>query len=163
MPQLAVHDFVPQLVWLAISFVVLYLVVLRAGLPRVGAIIAARRQRIDGDLAKAQQIKAEAEATIAAYQKALAEARAQAQATVRETTERLSAAAAERQKKLAESLTAETKAAERRILAAKDAALANLREVAVEAAQAAALKVAGAAIDAAQARSAVDSVMRGRA
>ncbi len=163
MPQLDVHSFAPQLIWLAITFVVLYLLMAKLGLPRVAKILADRRQRIDGDIAKAQQMKAEAEAVIAAYEKALAEARAQAQQTLRETTERLNVESSERQHKLAEILAGETATAERRIHEAKVQALANLRDVAVEVARAAALKLTGSEIDAARARSAVDAVMHERA
>ena len=84
MPQLDVSTFLPQLVWLAITFIVLYLLMWKLGLPRVDAIIAARRKRLDDDLARATEIKAEAEAVIAAYQKTLAEARAQAQAAIKD-------------------------------------------------------------------------------
>ena len=104
MPQLDLATFPPQLIWLAITFVLLYLVMAMAGLPRVGGIIAARRQRIEGDLDKAAQMKNEAEAVIAAYDKALAEARMQAQITLRETTEQLNAQSSERQRKIAEEL-----------------------------------------------------------
>lgn len=163
MPQLDVSTFPAQLVWLVICFVALYALMARVGLPRIGTILRDRRGRIEGDLANAQQMKDEAEAVIAAYQRALAEARADAQATVRETIETLNAAAAERQRKLAESLAAETAAAERRIAAAKTEALANLRDVAVDVARAAAAKVAGTELDPARARAAVDAVMRERA
>jgi F-type H+-transporting ATPase subunit b len=163
MPQLVVHDFAPQLIWLAITFVALYLVMARFGLPRLGGVITARRQRIEGDIAKAAQMKAEADTVIAAYEKALAEARAAAQQTVRETTERLNAAAAERLQKLAQSLAAETKAAEGRILAAKQAALADLGAMAADLARAAAQKVAGAELDPARTRAAVDTLLRERA
>ena len=104
MPQLDVSTFVPQLVWLAITFVVLYLLMAKFGLPRVNGAIEARRHRLDDDLARAAQLKAEAEAVLAAYQKTLAEARAEAQATIRETTDRFAAEAAERQRQLAEAL-----------------------------------------------------------
>jgi F-type H+-transporting ATPase subunit b len=163
MPQLDITTFAPQLFWLAVLFIVLYLLMSRIGLPQLGGILAARRGRIEGDLAKAQQMKSEAEAVIAAYQRTLAEARADAQATLRETVERLNAAAAERQKKLADSLAAETATAERRIAAAKAEALAKLRDVAIDVARAAAQKVAGVEIDAARARTAVDEVLRERA
>src|SRR5690242_16711020 len=113
MPQLDLATFPPQLVWLAITFIVLYVLMARLGLPRVGGVIAARRARIDGDLEKASQMKAEAEAVIAAYEKALAEARSQAQQTMKETTDRLNADAAERQRQIAEKLAAETAGAER--------------------------------------------------
>ncbi|HEY1430196.1 MAG TPA: F0F1 ATP synthase subunit B', partial [Stellaceae bacterium] len=115
MPQLDVSTFAPQLVWLAISFVVLYLLMAKIGLPRVNAIIEARRNRLDDDLARAAQFKAEAEAAIAAYQKTMAEARAEAQATIRERTDQFAAEAAERQRQLAEALAEQTKAAEREI------------------------------------------------
>ncbi len=163
MPQLDVSTFPTQLFWLFVSFVVLYVLMAKLGLPRVGRIIAARRSRIDGDLEKAGQMKAEAEAVIAAYERALAEARTQAQQTLKETTERLNAEAAERQRQLAEKLVAETQAAERRIEEAKAAALANLRNVAVDVARAAAAKLTGSDVDAGRAAAAVDAVLRERA
>src|SRR5580658_9230771 len=136
MPQLDVHTFASQIVWLAISFIVLYLLMARVGLPQVGGILERRRQRLDGDLAKAAQMKDEAAAVIASYERALATARADAQAMVRETTERLAAAAAKRQHELAQALAAETARAEERIAAAKRQALAGLRDVAIEVAEA---------------------------
>src|ERR1700722_3990650 len=115
MPQLDPACFAPQLIWLAITFVALYLVMAYAGLPRLGGIIEKRRARIAADLDKAQRMKAEAEAVIAAYEKALAEAQSQAQTVLRETADRLSAEAAAQHKKLAEQLKIESDAAERRI------------------------------------------------
>ena len=113
MPQLDVSTFAPQLVWLAITFVVLYLLMAKLGLPRVSAILDARRKRQDDDLARASELKAEAEAALAAYQKTMADARAEAQATIRERTDRFAAEAAVRQRQLAEALGELTKAAER--------------------------------------------------
>ena len=162
MPQLDLATFPALLIWLGITFVVLYIVMASVGLPRVGGIIAARRARIDGDLDKAAQMKREAEAVIAAYDKALAEARMQAQITLRETSEQLNARAAERQRKIAEELAQETAAAERRIDAAKREALGSLREVAIDVTRAAAQKLTGAELDAARAAAAVDQAMRER-
>jgi F-type H+-transporting ATPase subunit b len=161
-PQLDLATFPPQLIWLAISFIVLYLLMAKLGLPRIARALGARRERIDGDLEKAQQMKVEAEAVIAAYERALAEARQQAQITLKETTERLNADAAERQRRTAERLATETAAAERRIAAAKAAAIGNIREVAVEVARAAAARLVGGEIDGARAAEAVDAVMRER-
>jgi F-type H+-transporting ATPase subunit b len=161
MPQLDLATFPTQLVWLAITFLVIYVIMVSVGLPRVGGIIAARRSRIEDDLEKAGQMKSEAEAVIAAYDKALAEARMQAQITLREVTDRLNAESAERQRKIAEELAQETAAAERRIEAAKRETLGSLREVAIEVTRAAAAKLTGAELDAGRAASAVDRAMRG--
>ena len=133
------------------------------GLPRVGGVIAARRARIDGDLEKAAQMKTEAEAVIAAYEKALAEARMQAQITLRETTEQLNAQSAEQQRKVIEVLAHETAAAEKRIAAAKAEAMGSLRDIAIEVTREAAQKLTGTALDAAGAGAAVDNAMRERA
>jgi F-type H+-transporting ATPase subunit b len=162
MPQLDLATFPPQLIWLAITFIALYLVMRAVGLPRVGEVIAARRARIDGDLEKAAQIKNETEAVIAAYEKALAEARAQAQITLRETTEQLNALSVERQRKVIDELTKETTAAERRINEAKQQALGSLRDIAIEATREAAQKLTGVALDGGRAASAVDGAMRER-
>ncbi|HYM02287.1 MAG TPA: F0F1 ATP synthase subunit B' [Stellaceae bacterium] len=163
MPQLDLATFAPQLIWLAISFIALYLVMARIGLPRVGGIITARRTRIDGDLEKASQMKAEADAVIAAYERALAEARRDAQATLKETADRLNAVSAERLRHVVEKLAVETAAGERRIAEVKTAALGNVRGVAIEVARAAVAKLAGSEVDAARAGAAVDAAMRERA
>ena len=163
MPQLDVSTYAPQLVWLAVTFIVLYLLMSKLGLPRVGGVIEARRKRIDDDLARASELKTQAEAAIAAYQRALAEARAQAQATVKERTDRFAAEAAERQRQLASALAEQTKQAEQEIAAAKERALGDIRNVAVEAARSITEKLTGAAADDTKLAPAVDRAMAERA
>jgi F-type H+-transporting ATPase subunit b len=159
MPQLDVSTYAPQLVWLAISFVALYLLMWKLGLPRVNAVIEARRQRLDDDLARAAQMKAEAEAVLAAYQKALADARAAAQATIRARTEQFATEAAERQRQLAEALADQTRAAEREIGAAKERAFAEIRNVAADVARSVAEKLSGSPIDEGKFAPAVDRAL----
>ena len=163
MPQLDVSTFAPQLVWLAITFIVLYLLMSRLGLPRISGVIEARRKRIADDLARASEIKNQAEAAMAAYQRALAEARAGAQATVKESSERFAAEAAERQRQLAAALAEQTKAAEQEIAAAKERAFAEIRSVAVEVARSVTEKLTGTAADEAMVAPAVDRAMAERA
>ncbi len=163
MPQLDLSTFAPQLVWLAISFVVLYLLMAKLGLPSVGAAIEARRRHREGELDRAAQLRTEAEGVIAAYEAARASAREQAQATIRETTERLAAAAAERQHALAVALADRTRAAEREIAAAKERALSEIRNVASDVAASVAAKLTGSAPDAGSVAAAVDRVLTERA
>src|SRR5829696_6796148 len=87
-PPFAKETFASQLLWFALVFVALYLLMSRVALPRVGAILEQRRGRIDGDLAEAQRLKDESDAAIEAYQKALADARNRAQALANETRQR---------------------------------------------------------------------------
>jgi F-type H+-transporting ATPase subunit b len=162
MPQLDAATFPTQVFWLAISFLVLYVLMSRLGLPRIRRIIDERRGRVAGDLERAGQMKSETEAVIAAYEKKLAEARAEAQRTLKETTERLNAEAAERLRAVAQKLAGETAAAEKRIAEAKSAALANVRTIAVDVARAATSKLTGIEVEAARAAAAVDAVLKER-
>jgi F-type H+-transporting ATPase subunit b len=162
MPQLDISTFPPQLIWLGITFIVLYVLMSRLALPRVGNIIAARRNKIDGDLEKAGAMKAEAEATIAAYERALATARQSAQAVLKATTEKLAAEAAERQKVLSDRLAADTAAAEKRIADAKNATLADLGVMAAEAVRGAVGKLTGETIDDRRIAAAVDRAVAER-
>ena len=163
MPQLDLSTFPSQLFWLVVTFGLLYLLMSRVALPRVTAVMVARRASIDGDLERAAKMKAEAEAVMAAYERSLADARAQAQATLKEAMDRFGAVAAERQKKAAAALSAETSAAEKRIAEAKAQALAGLRTVAVDVARTATRKLVGVDIDEGSAGAAVDQVIRERA
>jgi F-type H+-transporting ATPase subunit b len=163
MPQLDISTFTPQLVWLAIWFVVLYLLMAKLAMPRIARAMEARRRRREDDLARAAQLKAEAEAANAAYQKTLAEARAQAQAAIKETSDRLAAEAAKQQRALAATLAEQIEAAERRIAATKEQALAEVRGIAVDVGRSVVEKLTGAAPDAAKMAAAVDTSLSGRA
>jgi len=163
MPQLDPTSFSPQLIWLAITFVVLFLLMAKVALPRVGAAIERRKEQIDGDLDRATKLKAEIDIVIQAYERALTEARAQANATVNETKERLAEIAAKRQAAAVAALNEKTAAAETRIATAKAEALANVRTIALDAARAATARLIGDEIDEAQVATTVDQVMKGRA
>lgn len=163
MPQLDYHTFAPQLVWLAISFVVLYILMTTLALPKVKGAIEGRRHRLDSDLARAAAAKQEAEAALAAYQKTLADARAAAQDTLRQTGAKLAAEAAERQRQLTATLTAQIEAAEARIAGSKEQALGEIRTVAAEVGSAVVEKLTGAAPDPAAMSNAVSRAANGRA
>ncbi len=128
--------FASQLFWLVIAFVVLYVLMAKVALPRVGAIIESRQKCIADDLAGAASLKAESDAAIAAYEKALAEARARAQAIANETRDKQAAAAAATRKRLEGELNAKLAEAEKTIAATKQAAMLNVRGIAADATKA---------------------------
>lgn len=163
MPQLNIETFPSQLFWLAVTFIVLYILMSWIGLPRLSAAIEARRQRREDDLARAARLKTEAEAANAAFQRTMSEARAQAQAAIKETTDRLAAEAAERQRALAAALAQQIDEAERRIAAAKQQALSEVRGIAVDVGRSVVEKLTGSAPNNARLAAAVDNVLEGRA
>ena len=135
-PPFQKDTFASQLFWLALLFVLLYVLMSKVALPRVGSILQARRDRIAGDLVEAQRFKDESEAAMAAYEKALADARSRAQMIATEIRDKLAAEAETKRKMLEAELNAKLAEAERTIAATKLSAMANVRSVAAEAAAA---------------------------
>jgi F-type H+-transporting ATPase subunit b len=142
-PPFQRETFASQLVWLTLTFVLLYLLMAKVALPRIGAILEKRRVRMADDLAQAERLKEESDAALAAYEKALADARARAQSLVNETQQKQAAEAQRARQALEARLNAELAEAEKAIAAAKSAAMANVRGIAVEAAAAIIQKLIG--------------------
>ncbi|WP_293881829.1 ATPase [Sphingomonas sp.] len=84
MPQFHLDNFIPQLVWLAIFFAILYFGIVRLTLPKLGRTLEAREGRIAGDLSTAEQAKAEADAMSATYTAGIDHAHKSARAAVAE-------------------------------------------------------------------------------
>ena len=135
-PPFDSSTFASQLVWLVITFVLLYALMTKLALPRVGGIIAQRQNRIDDDLAQANAFKAQSDAALAAYEKALADARARAQAIAGEMRDKQAAETEAGRKKLEAQLNAKLAEAEKIIDASKQAAMGNVRNIAADAAKA---------------------------
>lgn len=152
--------FLPQVVWLAITFLTLYILMAKVALPKIGAVLDERQRKIDDNLDKAAQLKAEAEAAVAAYEKALAESRAHAHAVIKETSDRLAKQAEERTRDLNAKLADQIKAGESRIAAAKEQALASVRDVAVEIAGAAVARLIGNSADQTKVEAAVATALK---
>jgi F-type H+-transporting ATPase subunit b len=135
-PPFDSQSFASQLLWLAICFVALYLLMSRLALPRIGSIFEERGRRIAGDLAEAERLKGDSDAAIAAYEKALADARRRAQELANEARQKQAAEAEARRKVIDEEIGARIADAEKAITATKAAAMTNVRTVAAEAAAA---------------------------
>ena len=135
-PPFQSQNFASQLVWLAIAFVLLYALMLKWALPRVAGVIENRQKRIADDLAEAEQLKRQSDDAVAAYEKALADARARAQTIANETREKQQAEAETARKTLEGGLNAKLAEAEKSIAATKQAAMANVRVIAEDAARA---------------------------
>lgn len=159
MPQLDVTTFAPQIVWLVITFLVMYFLMAKVALPRIAQVLDERQTRIDDNLEKAAALKKEAEEAAAAYESSLAEARAKAQDAVKAVLDAANAAQAKAQDELAAKLNAELEAAEARIAEAKDKALANIKEVSGDVAKATVAKLSGVDVDDAAVEAAVTKAM----
>ncbi len=144
-----------QLLWLAITFTALYLLMARVIIPRVGGILEDRRDRIASDLDMAERLKKQSDDAIAGYERALAEAKAGAFRLGQEAKARAKAEADARQAKVEAELDARLATAEARIGEIKAKALADVGEIAAEAAEAVVARLTGHAPGKAAVRAAV--------
>jgi F-type H+-transporting ATPase subunit b len=160
-PPFQKDTFASQLVSLLVAFVALYVIVSRIALPRVGGVIDARQNAIDGDLAAAQKLKDDSDAALKAYEAELAAARTRAQAIGAETREKLNAASEAERKTLEEKLAAKLAAAEKTIAETRTRAMSSVRGIAAEAAAAIVQQLTGKKPDAKSVKSAVEASLKG--
>jgi F-type H+-transporting ATPase subunit b len=164
MPQL---DFanpltISQVVWGAIIFVVLYILLSRFALPKVGAVLAERAAHIARDLEAARASKEKADTGMADATQAIARARSEAQAAVAAALEDAKAAAAAQAETLNAQLDSRLQAAEAQIAQARTQAMGALRQVASETAGEVVSRLTGAVPDATRVAASVGAVMTAR-
>ena len=132
MPQLDTTTWTPQLVWLAITFISLYIVISRVAIPGIGGVMATRRKTISDDLAQAQRLKGETDGAIKAYEAALAEARAKSNAIAQDNRNRLQAETDAQRAAIDADLAGKAAKAESAIAAAKAKALGGIDAMAAD-------------------------------
>ena len=136
MPQIEqlASTYVSQAFWLLIVFGLLYFVIARGMLPKVGRVIDSRQARITSDLAAAQTARDQAVAAQAGWEASLARAHEQARATLADLTGK---AQSEQQARLAAAdaeLGSKLSKAEQELAQARTKALGEIDTVAAEAA-----------------------------
>jgi F-type H+-transporting ATPase subunit b len=156
-PPFETSTYPSQLLWLAITFGLFYLFLQKVVLPRIGGVLEVRRDRIAQDLDQAARMKEEADASVAAYEQELAEARNKAN-TIGQSARDKAKADAEAERKAAEAdLETKLTGAERRIASIRDAAMSDVGAIAEETASAIVEQLLGKS-DKAAIKAAVNSV-----
>ncbi len=161
MPQLDFSTFPPQLIWLAIVFFGLYIVLSRLALPQIGGVIEQRRDRIASDLDEVARLKEESEKALAGYEAALAEAKAKAHAIAQETRDKLNAETDRQRAEVEATLAKKTAEAEARIAETRDAAMAQIKDVAGDTTGAIVNQLIGGRATKAKVTKAVNEAMKG--
>jgi len=162
MPQFNIDTFLPQLVWLAITFTFLYVIMARHALPRVAEILEERQSRMDDDLELAESHKAESEQLEADYDKLIAEARAEAQAHLKAERVKLDAVLNEKRAEMTAKLDQQLGEAEAGIAKAKAVTMGDLEQIATDACVSIVTKLSSQKLTAADAKKAVKSSLQGR-
>lgn len=164
MPQL---DFstpltISQVVWGAIIFIVLYVMLSKTGLPLVASVLEERAAKIAKDLDEARAAKASADVGMTEAEQATAKARAEAQAAINAALEEAKKAAAAQSEALNARLEKQLQDAEAQIGQARASAMSALRQVATETAVTVVTRLAGTTPDAASLDGAIASALAAR-
>jgi F-type H+-transporting ATPase subunit b len=162
MPQLDPATFASQVFWLVVSFAVLALILWRIALPRISSTLESRQQRIDTDIARAEEIASEAEGVLSAYEDELAKARANAQEELHKAAEKVIAETEARNNALTETLAANYDAASQRIETAHAEAITNVSEMVEDIARQAVERLVEATPDSSTVSSAVNAALEER-
>lgn len=136
LPQLNPADFAPQLFWLAVTFGLLWWLMAKVALPKVGAVIEDRAQRIQRDLDEAGRLKAETEKALADYEASLASARSRASGIAKEIRDKLAAEVETERSKVEGQVASRVADAEKRIFDMKTRAMAEVGQIASDTAEA---------------------------
>jgi F-type H+-transporting ATPase subunit b len=143
LPQLDATKFAPQLFWLVLTFVALFIILSKVALPRVGEVITERRDRIQRDIDAAAKLKADTDKALADYEKALADARAKASGIAKETREMLAKDTEAQKAKVESQISVKLAEAEKRIGDTKSKALSAVNDIAADTAVAVVSKLIG--------------------
>jgi F-type H+-transporting ATPase subunit b len=164
MPQL---DFstpltISQVVWGAIIFVVLYILLSRTGLPLVASVLDERATKIAKDLDEARAAKASADTGMTEAEQATAKARAESQAAINAALEEAKTAAAAQGEVLNARLEKQLQESEAQIAQARASAMSALRQVATETAATVVTRLTGVAPDPNRLDGAIGSALAAR-
>lgn len=162
-PPFDPSTFGSQLFWLVILFGLLYLLMSRVALPRVGSIIEERDRRIATDLADASRMKQESDAAVAAHEQALAEARKNGHAIAQKARDAAKTEIAADRNRVEADLSGKLAKAEAEIAAVKQRALSDVDAIARDAVEAMVEALVGASVGKSEVAKAVEAAMAERA
>jgi len=164
MPQLnfATPLTLSQVVWMAIIFFAMYLLLSRWALPQVASVIDARTASISGDLDAARAARTEADAAAREVAEATRRAQAESQAQIAEAVTAAKQQAAADAERANAALAKQLAAAEAQIAAAQASAMGALRTVAAETAGLVFSRLTGTSPDPQRLTTAVDAALARR-
>jgi len=143
LPQLNTNDIAPQLIWLALTFVVLYFLMSKVALPKVGSVIEERAQRIQRDLDEAARLKSDTEKALADYEASLSSARSRAGGIAKDIRDKLTAEVDGERAQSEKLMAAQVTDAEKRIADMKTRAMSEVGQIATDTAEAIVGKLQG--------------------
>ncbi len=143
MPQMEFADYAPQLVWLLITFGVLYFLIARFSLPKISEVLEAREQKIVKDIEQAEVLNKQAETASIEFDRIAEKSRLEAKDIASKSREKLKTEQETKMHQLEEKLANESLELEEKINQARDKAISELRDLASDLGRTTASKLLG--------------------
>lgn len=159
-PQLNTDTYASQVFWLLISFALMYALMSKVALPRIGEVIDMRQSQRDGNLGRAEQLNNEAEKIREQYEAALADARGKAEDHIRSKEQDISEKVSAETSRFGETARKRIVTAEQGIMKAKTDALASIADISADIACDIVSKVSGVQVNKADAKKIVAAAMQ---
>jgi F-type H+-transporting ATPase subunit b len=160
LPQFDVTTFASQIFWLGISFVILYFFFAKKSLPALSSIIEERQTRIKDDLNTAQSVSVKVEKTREEYEEFLKKAHIEAQKFITDASNHLRAEGEKQLGIYKEKSLLAIDNVEKNALIAKEKIKKDLENISINLTQDIVKKIADLNVSDAEARNAIDSVMK---
>jgi F-type H+-transporting ATPase subunit b len=146
-PPFDAHNFAPQLIWLALTFGALYLLMSKIALPRMAGILDTRKNKIAAELHHASHLQTQATEASRTHEQVLSSSKSRAQSLTQDTHSKMNAENDAKRRALEAELSAKLAAAEQRITAIRAQAMENVDSIARDTASAIVNKLSGHAPD----------------
>lgn len=145
--------------WLTVAFVIFLAILARLALKKITAALDARAEAIRADLDEARNLREEAQAALASYQRRQREAVQEAEEILRLAEEQARRITREAEKAVEETLRRRERIAEDKIASARNRAIDSVRAEAVEIAVAATRKLIESGLTEPEARALIDGAI----
>ena len=158
LPQLDFSTYTSQIFWMFVAFIILYVFFAKKTLPEISGTVENRREKVEGDLDSAQELKEKAEQVQGEYEDALKEAREKASKLFTKAEDDIKADSNAKLEAFKDRSNKLTQSTEKKLNKAKEAALDDTQSVAAEIATIAAKKILGVSTDLKKAETLVKNI-----
>ena len=158
LPQLDFSTYTSQIFWMFVAFIILYVFFAKKTLPEISGTVENRREKVEGDLDSAQELKEKAEQVQGEYEDALKEAREKASKLFTKAEDDIKADSNAKLEAFKDRSNKLTQSTEKKLNKAKEAALDDTQSVAAEIATIAAEKILGVSTDLKKAETLVKNI-----
>ena len=162
MPQLDPKYWSSQIIWLVLTFAILYLVIWKIFLPKITYSVENRKSRIVNDLNEAQKLKENAEKKLLEYNKIIQQAKKDAKKFAEDSKKKLDKDIEIKKQKFNQEIEKELIAVEKEISELKKNSISNINKISVEISEEVIKQIIGTDVNKSNVSAIVSNISKGK-